>query len=533
MRLQDYAGGKTKFFAPVSAIPETLRAMESWLVWRLEQSGDRVTKVPYCAANPHRHASTTDPGTWSSYDTAVSAYNADSSLSGIGLVLTKGCGIIGIDLDHCCRREGKVEYIDPWANDIIGALDGYWEYSPSGHGLRGFIIGALPEGSRSRVGSVEMYDGSGGRYLTITGDVYDNNVELSEPKPYFVERMVERFLSGSKGKNGTTNPTTKGNGRTASTGDFSTIGGVLNPSAGPPFDKHEALLENDPKFKKTWMQTRTDLTDSSPSGYCMSLANYALASDWTVQETIDLMVAWRRKHGHPIDADRLDKYQRTIATVQSSRKADQHQAHIEETLTQIGTGELSPQDESSRAAILETIRDIVKLPVARICQEGRENSCYVVELDSGEKRLLGGAASMSKQSTWRTVSIEYGGTAPRAIKAGKWDAVLDAILAIVEVTEREETTSAAILDDLISQVTGAHVSTDKKESVPISAPFTDEGFLYISLPHSIRRLKLLKEDVPTKPAFMAMLKNQGWEPTNLTVRVGEKTVCRSYWRTSQ
>ncbi len=539
MMLADYAGGKTKFFSSDHPLPGALTSMDSWVVWRLEQAGDRVTKVPYDPKNVRLHASTTNPSTWGPYSSAVAACTGDPGIAGIGLVLTAGCGIIGIDLDHCVRREGKVEYIEPWANDIIGALGGYWEYSPSGEGLRGFIFGKLPAGSRSRAGSVEMYDGSGGRYLTITGDVYDSNAEISTPDEYFFARIVDKFLNGGK-LYGSASKTGKcpGNGKvqggaaTAPTGDFTAIGGVIDQSAGPPFDKHEALLENDPKYKKTWMQTRTDLKDSSSSGYCMSLANYALSSDWTTQETINLMVAWRRKHGHPIDADRLDKYQRTIHTVKASLAADQHQAQIEETLTQIETGELSPQDDSSRAAILETIRDIVKMPVARICQEGRENAVYVVHMDDGQKRLIGGVAAMSKQATWRNVSIEHGGTAPRTIKSAKWDAVLDAMLAVVEVTECAETTTAENLGDMVEQVL-QYVSDDKKEAVPLSLPFAEEGYTYISLPGMVRRLAQLREEVPQKQVLMAMLKNQGWEAHNVSVRVQGKVFSRGYWRKNE
>src|SRR3990170_2907142 len=46
----------------------------------------------------------------------------------------------------------------------------------------------------------------------------------------------------------------------------------------------------------------------------MSLANMAAKAQWSDQDICDLLIAWRRKHGHPLKLDRMDYYQRTIAT---------------------------------------------------------------------------------------------------------------------------------------------------------------------------------------------------------------------------
>ena len=141
-----------------------------WVVWRLEPKKDKVgewTKEPYQAAHPSRHASSTNPATWSTFGEAFSAYQLDPTLHGVGRVL-HGDGVAGIDLDNALDESGHAK---PWARAIVAKLPGaHWERSPGGRGLRGLCRGTLPPGRRKvkyADGVVELYDDD--RYLTMTG----------------------------------------------------------------------------------------------------------------------------------------------------------------------------------------------------------------------------------------------------------------------------------------------------------------------------------------------------------------------------
>ena len=105
--------GKASAFA-LSAALEPLKGDRRFIDWRWEvnEKGKR-TKVPYCANNPRRKASSTDPATWSDYETAA-ATHARGEADGIGYCLYgRDCEFGAFDLDNC--RDPETGEIAPWA----------------------------------------------------------------------------------------------------------------------------------------------------------------------------------------------------------------------------------------------------------------------------------------------------------------------------------------------------------------------------------------------------------------------------------
>lgn len=157
----------------VENIPQYLRDWKRWLVWvGVHKANGKIAKVPRQANKPMLGASVNNTHHWSDFSSAVKALD-HGIVSGVGFVLTRirddGGDLIGIDLDRCVDEDGDMA---PWAADVIDRLGGYWELSPSGHGLRGFVRGELPGRSylNNEIG-IELYDGSGdsSRYVTVTG----------------------------------------------------------------------------------------------------------------------------------------------------------------------------------------------------------------------------------------------------------------------------------------------------------------------------------------------------------------------------
>ncbi|MDP2603400.1 MAG: hypothetical protein Q8S00_12520 [Deltaproteobacteria bacterium] len=139
-------------------IPAEIKSIIAWVVWRYEWAYEKWTKVPYRTGGAI-NASSTDPSTWGKFDSAIERY--PKGFDGIGFMLSKEQGIMGVDLDHCVGEATK-----PWALAIIFQLNTYTEFSPSGTGLRILLKGTLPPNGRKK-DAIEMYDSA--RYLTITG----------------------------------------------------------------------------------------------------------------------------------------------------------------------------------------------------------------------------------------------------------------------------------------------------------------------------------------------------------------------------
>ena len=187
-------------------IPEELKKLDQWVVWRLELAKDRWTKVPYRAENPKQKASSTDPSSWASFDQARTAYEK-GQIDGVGLVLSGVNGLVGLDLDKC--RDPETGKLDPWASEMVTRLGCYAEASPSGTGVRMFARGYLkrtaegkPTGrTRTKKGNVEFYDGlkgdlqQGGRYLTVTGQ--NLNSCAIKPCQLELERIYDEVFGPS------------------------------------------------------------------------------------------------------------------------------------------------------------------------------------------------------------------------------------------------------------------------------------------------------------------------------------------------
>lgn len=147
-------------------IPEQLKKLNRWGVYRIEEIDGRVTKVPYQPIPGNLKARVNSINTWYSFETALNAL----FLGGFdGLSILLGDGIFGVDLDDVGDDLEHFECGEPTGivYEFINALNSYAEISPSETGVHIICAGHLPNGGR-RKNNVEMYDS--GRFFTVTGD---------------------------------------------------------------------------------------------------------------------------------------------------------------------------------------------------------------------------------------------------------------------------------------------------------------------------------------------------------------------------
>jgi putative DNA primase/helicase len=148
-------------------IPEELRNIAQWVVWKYEIVDGKPTKVLY---NPRtgRKADVTRPATWTTFSAALKVYQNQTEIyAGIGIVVTKALGITGVDLDHVVTGNGF--WIEPGAIKIIRELYSYTERTPSGEGLR-VLVKARKPGVLCKNAELhtEIYDDK--RFFTVTGE---------------------------------------------------------------------------------------------------------------------------------------------------------------------------------------------------------------------------------------------------------------------------------------------------------------------------------------------------------------------------
>lgn len=175
--------------------PDELKQLAQWVVWRLVPNEDptkKPDKVPYCALHPTDKASTTDPGTWASFDQAIRTYQKSRDkryqADGIGFVLAEGDPYVFIDID------GLNDDIAPDPRrSWLAVCASYAELSQSGKGIHILVRGKLPpnSGHKNSSESVEIY--ARARMCAFTADVLPGYTQIADGQ-IAVNRFLARYF---------------------------------------------------------------------------------------------------------------------------------------------------------------------------------------------------------------------------------------------------------------------------------------------------------------------------------------------------
>ena len=146
-------------------LPESLKDDAHFLLWRYETVNGRRTKVPYNIRGIRTDATKPDNG--SSFSAVEKAFD-NGGYSGIGFIIERRFS--AVDIDHCVTN-GELSDL---AKDIIGILDSYTEFSPSGNGVRIIMDTSGIEFDKTRYYvnnrkiEVEVYTGK--KFASVTGN---------------------------------------------------------------------------------------------------------------------------------------------------------------------------------------------------------------------------------------------------------------------------------------------------------------------------------------------------------------------------
>ena len=181
-------------------VPVELRSMQRWVCWdgtRLENG--KLSKAPINAITG-ANAMSNNPSTWGTFEQACELALHEERAGGLGLVLTNS-DYWALDLDHVVDLvTGEVA---PAARAFLCSITStYIERSPSGDGLHVIYRGARPHAlvatkAKDAFGAgkhLEVFGGSSGRYITMTGQVWDAaHTDISEASSNTIEAVLAMF----------------------------------------------------------------------------------------------------------------------------------------------------------------------------------------------------------------------------------------------------------------------------------------------------------------------------------------------------
>lgn len=175
-------------------IPPALIGLIQWIVFKVFPDPERPEKLKKIPYNPitGRHASSTDPSAWVSFDTARAAVES-GQYDCIGFAFSEDDDYVGIDFDDVFE-DGE---FDPDALAEIQALGSYTELTPSGGGFHVIVLANnLPQGKKKTLGDDtgrEIY--SSGRFFTVTGNHVPGFPTTIEHRQDQVDEFLQKHFS--------------------------------------------------------------------------------------------------------------------------------------------------------------------------------------------------------------------------------------------------------------------------------------------------------------------------------------------------
>jgi hypothetical protein len=152
-------------------VPEELRSIRGWLIWRFEQypNESKPRKVPYWTDGTIRHGQQGSPTDRARLTTFAAARDAAARMgyAGVGFAPLPDFGYAFLDFDHCVGPNGEI----PAEIEQIVART-YAEYSPSGKGIRAALKGNLgnhKSGVTPDRYGFETFSSNG--FVTFTGNI--------------------------------------------------------------------------------------------------------------------------------------------------------------------------------------------------------------------------------------------------------------------------------------------------------------------------------------------------------------------------
>lgn len=241
---------------------------------------------------------------------------------------------------------------------------------------------------------------------------------------------------------------------------------VIDVSRRIPEELLNAWIEQDMRFRNTWLRHRHDLKDQSQSGYDLALADFGVDAGLSEQQIVDLVVHHRAQSGQK-QRTRLDYFQRTIA--KAHRRAEwreddraltgappPHAATLPPGASQVAQGaaeggevttKAMPDPNAAKILLCDQISRYVGVQIQRLVKITGKEPTYHMELADGMGKIeFSNVGKLIAQESVRLALAGQVGTLMPKIKPKQWEAIAQLMLnacIVEEGTEEMEWEGAA------------------------------------------------------------------------------------------
>ena len=301
-----------------------------------------------------------------------------------------------------------------------------------------------------------------------------------------------------------------------------TGGGLaLDPDAEPSAVRLDALLTADPKFRRSWGQDRKD---QSPTAYDLSLATMALGAGWSDQEVVNLLICWRRKHGHDLKLGE-GYYEIILSKAKEPIVMAQAQEQLEEALL------LRPEDQSE--VLKANLKTLFRVDIIRIVKYIGDPPIYYMYTKQGDV-TLGEINSITSQAAFRNALAMVTGVWITAVSLKAWDKRVQALLLVCEeidvgdASHLAQETNAWLEEYLLKKP--PREEDQWLKAAEAKQPFILNGKVHIFMDDFRKWLDINTGEQITSHAIGRRLKQCQARTEKVNVKIGNSWTSRTTWQ---
>ena len=301
-----------------------------------------------------------------------------------------------------------------------------------------------------------------------------------------------------------------------------TGGGLaLDPDAEPSAVRLDALLTADPKFRRSWGQDRKD---QSPTAYDLSLATMAMQAGWSDQEVVNLIICWRRKHGHDLKLGE-GYYEIILSKAKEPIVMAQAQEQLEEALL------LRPEDQSE--VLKANLKTLFRVDIIRIVKYIGDPPIYYMYTKQGDI-TLGEISSITSQAAFRNMLAMTTGVWITAVSLKAWDKRVQALLLACEeidvgdASHLAQETNAWLEEYLLKKP--PREEDQWLKAAEAKQPFILNGKVHIFMDDFRKWLDINIGEQITSHAIGRRLKQCQARTEKVNVKIGNSWTSRTTWQ---